>query len=474
MPRGLFQIALRAGADQSGFQAACRNLAAQGVPPDCVVWSAGEETDLFGLTVAEGAPPLMLPRAALSLIRSVVCHSAPERYALLYALVWRLTHKERSLLEIPSDPIVHRLQRLSKAVRRDVHKMHAFVRFRQIRNEDEAGFPERFLAWFEPDHWIVEAAAPFFVDRFRGMQWAISTPRGSLCWDTHNLAVLPPRPRSRAPANDDFESHWLDYYESIFNPARLNAPAMRNQMAVKYWKNLPEAASIRRLVREAPSQMQAMIDREAKAPTKRNPDKAVAAMTDQAPGSLEALNRQILQSEPPAPFSPRAVLGAGPVGARIALVGEQPGDQEDMEGLPFVGPAGRLLDSALAEAGLQRSEIYVTNAVKHFKFKPVGKRRIHQTPTAGEIKHYRWWLELELDLVKPHLVVAMGASATLALAGRPLPVLKSRGPSEAFRRWPGYITVHPSSLLRQTDEAARTEAYLAFVADLSRVKQLAA
>jgi DNA polymerase len=218
--------------------------------------------------------------------------------------------------------------------------------------------------------------------------------------------------------------------------------------------------------------MQAMIDREAQMPLKRNPGKAVAAMAEQVPQSLEALNRQILASEPPPPFSPRAVLGSGPAAPRIALVGEQPGDQEDVEGRPFVGPAGRLLDAALAEAGLDRSEIYLTNAVKHFKFKRVGKRRIHQTPTTGEISRYRWWLELELDFVRPQRVVALGASATLALTGKPVPVLKNRGPTEAFGRWPGYITVHPSSLLRQPDPAAKAAAFEGFVEDLARAKRL--
>jgi DNA polymerase len=245
-------------------------------------------------------------------------------------------------------------------------------------------------------------------------------------------------------------------------------------MAMKYWRNLPEAATIKTLVRAAPARAQEMIDREGQAPLKRDPVKAVAAMAHQGPRSLEALNRQILESEPPAPFSPRAVLGEGPTAAAIALVGEQPGDQEDVDGRPFVGPAGRLLNEALAEAGLSRDELYVTNAVKHFKFKRVGKRRIHETPTAGEIKHYRWWLELELGFVRPRLVVALGASATLALAGRQIPVMKNRGPTEAFPPWRGFITVHPSSLLRQPDEGARALAFRAFVEDLARVRRMAA
>ncbi len=245
-----------------------------------------------------------------------------------------------------------------------------------------------------------------------------------------------------------------------------------SDLAVKYWRNLPEAAVIPDLVRNAPARVQQMIEREARMPTKRTPEKALAAMTDQAPRSLEALNRQIAESRPPEPFAPRAVLGEGPHDAAIALVGEQPGDQEEIEGRPFVGPAGRLLDRALAEAGVQRSEAYVTNAVKHFKFRQVGKRRIHQSPTAGEIKHYRWWLQRELEFVRPRVVVALGATAAQALAGRPVAVTRARGASDQLGPWAGVITVHPSSLLR-ADEADRPALLRLFEDDLKLARTLA-
>jgi probable DNA metabolism protein len=472
----LTRIALDPGADLDGFRAAARALIGEGAQPRDVVWCDDDAGDLLGEPPRAAAAPLMLPKEAAGLIRTVVCHSDPERYGLLYALVWRLTHGEKALLEIASDPLVHRLQRLAKQVRRDIHKMHAFVRFRRLEVGEGAAGParERFIAWFEPEHWIVEATAGFFVDRFRGMDWAILTPRGSLRWDLATLTLGPPAERGQAPGEDAYEGHWLAYYESIFNPARLNPEVMRGHMPLKYWKNLPEAAVIPGLIREAPERVQQMIDREAQMPTKRNPDKAVAAMANQEPKTLAALNRLIAESRPPPPFSPRAVLGEGPLGAAIALVGEQPGDQEDLEGRPFIGPAGQLLDRALADAGIDRAATYVTNAVKHFKFKPAGKRRLHQTPTAGEVKHERWWLERELAFVRPGLVVALGATATQALAGRAIPVMKNRGPTDAFGQWPGLITVHPSSLLRQPDEAARAAAYRAFVEDLRRARRLAA
>lgn len=189
------------------------------------------------------------------------------------------------------------------------------------------------------------------------------------------------------------------------------------------------------------------------------------------PSSLAALNRLIVAAPPMVSGGTRAVLGEGPLHAEIAFVGEQPGDQEDLAGKPFVGPAGKLLDKAMAEAGIDRSRVYVTNAVKHFKFEQRGKKRIHSKPTAGEVKHYRWWLEKELDLVKPRLVVALGATAALALAGKAVPVARNRGPYE-FDGHPGYVTVHPSFLLRMPEED-KPRAYRDFVADLKRIRKLA-
>jgi uracil-DNA glycosylase len=189
------------------------------------------------------------------------------------------------------------------------------------------------------------------------------------------------------------------------------------------------------------------------------------------PTSLAALNRLIAAAPPMVQGGTRAVLGEGPLHADIAFVGEQPGDQEDIAGKPFVGPAGQLLDKAMEEAGIDRKAVYVTNAVKHFKFEPRGKRRIHSKPTAGEVKHYRWWLEKELDLVKPRLVVALGATAALALAGKPLAVGKNRGPITLDGR-AGFITIHPSFLLRMPEED-KAAAWKDFVADLRRIHKLA-
>jgi uracil-DNA glycosylase family protein len=200
--------------------------------------------------------------------------------------------------------------------------------------------------------------------------------------------------------------------------------------------------------------------------------RALSAMLDTNVKSLRELNAIIMASEPFVKGSRHAVLGEGPLNASIAFVGEQPGDQEDRRGRPFVGPAGNVFDRALVEAHIDREKSYVTNAVKHFKYEQRGKRRIHQKPTAGEVKRYRWWLIKELELVSPKLVVALGATAARALAGKPVAITRSRGVFD-FNGQSGFITIHPSYLLRLPDPEAREQAYKLFVGDLAAARAVA-
>jgi probable DNA metabolism protein len=461
-------ITLKDGADLDGFRRAVRWLIHEELAPQHVVWSIGDAPGLFGDDAMRDAPAVSLPKSVARLIEHGVCHHDPERYGLLYGLVWRVLNGERDLLDVASDPLVHRIDMMARAVRRDLHKMHAFVRFRRMKDGDL----ERFAAWFEPEHFILEAAAPFFVDRFRSLDWTILTPIGSMRWDRRNLAFGPPARREDAPAEDSFEEGWRGYYESVFNPARVNPTAMRAEMPKKYWRNLPEAASIPGLIQTASQRVERMIEQEATMPTKRTPERALEAMRDQEPKSLDELNAIIAKAGPLVPGATQAVFGEGPMHADIMFVGEQPGDQEDLQGRPFVGPAGKLLTKAMTEAGIDRERAYLTNAVKHFKFEQRGHRRIHAKPTAGEVKHYRPWLMKELELVRPKLVVALGATAVLALTGKATPITRSRGRAQ-FGTQEGYITVHPSYLLRLPDEATKREAYEAFLNDLRRVHDLA-
>jgi DNA polymerase len=186
------------------------------------------------------------------------------------------------------------------------------------------------------------------------MRWTILTPIGAIDWDGEAVRFGPPGERRDAPDGDTFEAGWKGYYESTFNPARTNEKLMRSHMPQKYWHNLPEAASIPNLVRSASARVDAMLSEEPTVPAKREPQGALAAMLDQAPGSLDELNRIIKAAGPLVPGATQAVVGEGPANAGIVFVGEQPGDEEDLKGRPFVGPAGRLLDRAMEEAGIRR------------------------------------------------------------------------------------------------------------------------
>jgi DNA polymerase len=166
----------------------------------------------------------------------------------------------------------------------------------------------------------------------------------------------------------------------------------------------------------------------------------------------------------------QGVLGEGPAHAAVFFIGEQPGDQEDLQGHPFVGPAGRMLDKAMAEAGIDRGRVYVTNAVKHFKWEPRGKRRLHKKPNAYEVRQCRWWLDQELAAIDPKLLVLLGATAAQAVFGKAVTITGLRGRVlELPNGRRGLVTVHPSSLLRAPDEEARRAAYAAFVKDLKVV-----
>ena len=457
--------------DASAWRVQARAALRAQIAPENIVWNTGAQGALLdGADVVEQAPVCdapNVPKDFLTLAASVVCHRDPHRHALLYRLLWRIAHGEPQLLARVTDPDMHRAVEMSKSVRRDSHKMKAFVRFREVPGEDNA-----FVAWFEPDHFIVDRIAPFFMRRFAGMRWAILTPYRSVAWDGAALAFGDGRTRADAPADDAQESLWRTYYASIFNPARLNPDMMRQEMAQKYWKLLPEAHLFPTLMRDANQRTHAMRER-APEPTRRRIPDAVPAPTIIEPG-LRGL-RQAAKTCRRCPLwepATQTVFGDGPENARIMLIGEQPGDEEDLTGRPFVGPSGKLLDRALREIGIDRTQLYVTNAVKHFRFELRGKRRLHRNPEREHERACAVWLEGEFALVKPEIVVCLGASAARAIFGAAFRLTDERG------RWqttPGglraFVTVHPSSILR-TDASQRENAYAAFVNDLRLLSTL--
>ncbi len=467
-------IGLGKETDFNGWRDAARALASNGIAPEDVTWTvAGQDAGLFAASFLPDFDPeqsFNVPASFVQLARMAILNRDPERFALLYRLLWRLRKNPR-LMDVSTDMDVARVQSLAKEVRRDEHKMHAFVRFREFGRDDDF----RFVAWFEPTHHIVELAAPFFERRFADMAWSILTPDRCAHWNGYKTAFTPGAVKSDAPSGDPLEDIWRTYYANIFNPARLKIKAMQAEMPKKYWRNLPEASLINPLIAKAERTKQAMIDSDASAPraSQQRKEEPVRSSSPQiAPDSLSALRAEAAGCRACHLWkdATQTVFGEGPDHAPIMLVGEQPGDKEDLAGKPLVGPAGQVLNRALEEAGIDRDKVYVTNAVKHFKFVPRGKIRLHQKPNTPEIGACRQWYEREFATVRPALVVAMGATAAQSIFGKVTQIGKNRGRlmdiNEAGIATKALVTVHPSYLLRLPDEDAKAREYANFVKDL--------
>jgi DNA polymerase len=473
-------IRLASETDFPGWRDAARSLRAREVAPDETLWTVDGAGDLFGEAApapSPGAAPFTVPKEFLELADTVILHRSDERFALLYRLLWRLG-REPNLLRIHSDPDVQKARGFAKAVSLAAHKMKAFVRFRLTEDPDG----EIYIAWFEPAHRVAEMTAPFFVRRFANMRFSILTPDVCVHWDTLDLRFTPGADAADAPSEDRLEDYWRTYYASIFNPARLKVGAMTKEMPKRYWRNLPEAGLIPELIARAEARTTDMVAQTPTTPSRRVVRAAQRASRDgsfegQMPVSLAEIEAgvQICRRCDLYKEATQGVPGEGRSTARLMFVGEQPGDQEDLAGRPFVGPAGQMFDRALAEAGAPRDQAYVTNAVKHFKHELRGKRRLHKTPNTGEVTACRWWLDNERRIIRPKVIVALGATAALAVFGKPVPVGKMRQqalqlPDQAQ----GVVTYHPSYLLRLPDPQAKAEAYAMFVEDLRFAWKLAA
>jgi len=244
----------------------------ESVPPQEILWEA--ERGLFASAMVREEPPgkLKVPAAFLDLAQTVTCHRDPQRWGLLYQILWRILRGgERHLLSIASDPDMARARLLEKNVRREIHKMHAFVRFKLI--DADASGRERYAAWFEPDHFIVAAASPFFRNRFANMDWSIFTPKGCAHWDGKKLTITAGLAENPIENPDALEDAWRTYYRSIFNPARLKVKMMKQEMPTRYWKNLPEAGLIEELIETSKPRVTGMME-ETPRPVKPRPKNA--------------------------------------------------------------------------------------------------------------------------------------------------------------------------------------------------------
>ena len=455
------------------WRQAARQLRLDEVPPEQVQFLERGEPGLFAELQSSqpdastsNRPAPTVPKEFLQLAEEVGYHRDPGRWLLLYCVLWRLTTDEPKLMHVSTDDDLHRLLMMQKAVSRDAHKMKAFVRFREVQQDGQS----HFIAWHRPDHPIVRKVAPFFSRRFQSMNWTILTPDESVSWDQQQLNYFAGVDRSAAPSSDQLEDLWRTYYANIFNPARIKLKAMRAEMPVRHWATLPETTIIDQMLRDAPQRVQTMIQR-SEGFTQSAADYFPAG--DQ-PFSLATLAAaaQNCRGCDLCQHATQTVFGRGPQSARIVIVGEQPGDQEDLAGEPFIGPAGEVLNRAFEAAGMDRNQLYITNVVKHFKFERSGKRRLHQRPNAREVRACRPWFEAEWGQLQARVLVCLGATPATALIDPGFRIQSQRGQwfhskycDHSIASW------HPSSILRLPDEALRAARFAELVADLKEVAQ---
>ncbi|MED5620853.1 UdgX family uracil-DNA binding protein [Ideonella sp. BN130291] len=465
-------VTLADAADVMGWRHAARRLLQQGQPPDAVDWQVlGDDAPgLFKATTLPGdghddtTTTPRVPAGFITLASQALLHRDPGRFHLMYRLLWRLV-QDPALRHDPLDSDMLAARQLAQQVRRDQYEMRAFLRF----HERATPHGPQYVAWFEPQHHVVASQAPFFQARFASMRWAIFTPERSIGWDGTELHIGCGARREDIPLDDARTALWLTYYASIFNPARPKPAHMQQQMPRRLWHNLPEAPLIAPLMAAAAHRTDTMVEHGPSDAQRRRP--ALPPSASDVDAWAAALDR--CRDCPHAAHATQAVPGEGPRDAPVVLVGEQPGDMEDLLGRPFAGPAGQLLDQALAAAGLPRERLYLTNAVKHFRFELRGKRRLHKTPGQREIENCRGWLERELGAMPARHLVALGSTAAQSLLGRKVGIGEHRGqwlPTADGREV--LVTWHPAALLRMPAEQ-REPAFETWVGDLRRVAEAA-
>jgi probable DNA metabolism protein len=442
MPR----IVLTRETDLDGWRTATRAHVRAGSPPETLTWAIDVTGNPLPSPLGEGGGSFGVPRALVTLAGQAIQARDPGRFDLLYRLIWRAQAGE-PVLEQRNDPELIRARRLALAVRAEAHRMRAHLRFLALSNTDQArqGTPLH-LGWYAPSHFVLEANAQLLARRFVRLRFVILTPEASAHWDGTDLRFGPGLDPDLVPDDAALSAQWHDYRPDILANTRAGT-------------SIPPAESLDEDPRPP--------DRASIGPVvlTRERDPALIAAAQDASAC-----RRCPLGDP----ATQTVFGEGPAGASLLFIGEQPGDQEDIIGRPFVGPAGQVLDRALEEAGIDRRTIYITNAVKHFKFIPRGRKRIHQTPESPEIQVCGFWLDVERVQQRPRLTILMGATAARAVLGRPVTIGRERGracrlPDGAQ----GFITAHPSFILRVPDEASRAREYAALVADLREAARLA-
>ncbi|OLY45253.1 DNA polymerase [Bartonella apis] len=483
-------IILKKQGDFDEWRTTARLLLQDEMRPEDVFWHYHSAPNLFDsepatqhseqYSHAQQSHEFLVPKQFINLAKNVICHESKGSAALLYRLLYRL-QQDKTLLEKIYDIDTATALSRQKAVSHDIHHMHAFLRFKEICNLDNDNFRRCFTAWYEPQHFIIAEAIPFFCRRFSDMDWQILTPKGSAFY--FNKRLFFGEPIFKKPQNkDEIEELWKTYFASIFNPARLKVKTMQSHMPKKYWSNLPEAEIIDSLIGDAETRIETMERQPVLQPplfhsrlSEKHAQNSVQTnfRSRTVPETSDILNNSIRSCKrcPLHCSATQAVCGEGPENASLMIVGEQPGDREDLVGRPFVGPAGQVFDRAARRVGLKREEVYITNAVKHFKYELKGRKRLHKRADRSEVEHCRWWLMKEIDIVKPKLIVAMGKTALFSLTDLNEPLSGLVGKViETEEKIPVLVTFHPSYLLRIKSEELKKQETARFEQSLQLAK----
>ncbi len=415
----MIRVGLASETDWDGWRAATRALVLNGIPAEDVVWSVGQ-----GDALPEAIGSFGVSRSLIQLAQVAIQARSPRRFALLHRLVMKA-----------DEPALAEARRLALAVRAEAHRMRTELRYLPVG--------DRYVGWYAPRHFVLEANARLLARRFSHLAVSVLTPDGSAHWQGGEPVF-----GAAADLGDDaaLAAFWRERGSEIVAGAGAGS-------------SLPAAEAL---------------DEDPRPPDRPAIGPVVLPRRDLPDLDLAAAEAASCARCGLAAPATQAVFGEGPGDARLMFIGEQAGDQEDVIGRPFVGPAGQLLDRALEEAGIDRRETYVTNVVKHFKFVPRGTRRLHQKPDAGEIAACSVWLDRERAVLRPTLIVLLGATAAQAVLGRLVTIGRERGRPIALADGQlVFVTVHPSYLLRLPDAESRAREYRNFVGDLRRAGELA-
>ena len=470
----------------AAWRLAARELLRQRIEPGSVEWVEGGENAAESFTRQAASPVLVtpaIPRELLKWLKAAACFRAPDRWALLYRVLWRWTQGERAVVN-PEDPDGALLAPRVQAVEQETGKLLGLTLFR--RRDPAMGLPE-FVGWSEPQHDVLAHVAELFVERMGESTWMLATPQGAVFWNGMLLRIRQPAVEENGPTahvlsanaltgeaitSESTEALWLACYASACVSGTVPAT-----ISLRYWRMPPAGPPLPARVARERSRLGAQSAAVAVAQPPPVEYSAITPPLREPTGPLATCRRCALWRN-----AKQAVAGVGPAHATIMAIGEQPGEHENQHGKPFTGAAGQLLDIVLARAGFARDKLYLTYAVKHYKWetpnqqlqRQSGQRRVHRTPEPREVEACQFWLEQELSRVAPRVVVTLGATALKALTGAHVNLSEYLGQTITHGGHLIVPTWHPSYALRTVEAELREEVIATIVTAFRRAALLAA